>query len=61
MLTLTVKEGTYVKIGDDIIVKYVKDAGSGQISMGIQAPMSYNILRESVIDRNLHTAEETAV
>lgn len=59
MLTLTVKEGQKLYIGDDIIVHLHPDSvGSRKVKLSVQAPKEVEILREKLkaqIDRNAAT------
>ena len=52
MLSLSVKEGDYVLIGDDIRVHVQKSVG-GNMKLGIDAPKTLAILRGEVYERNL--------
>lgn len=58
MLTLTVKEGGYVKIGDDIYVKYVSNVKSNSISLGIEAPKNLVITRDELYKKDLEKKAE---
>lgn len=53
MLTVTVKEGDYIKIGDDVFVKYTSSARSNSIVLSIEAPREIPIRRSEVYERNL--------
>lgn len=53
MLTVTVKEGEYVMIGEDILIKYVKNVKNNSISMGVEAPRAYTISRGSLYEKTL--------
>jgi carbon storage regulator CsrA len=50
MLTLTVKAGQFVKIGEDIKV-CVHKSKRDLLTIGIEAPKEYVILRDKVLDR----------
>ena len=49
MLMLTVREGDYITIGDDIKVYLMK--GEWKSVIGIEAPKNIPILRQTVYDR----------
>jgi carbon storage regulator len=49
MLLLSVKEGDYIMIGDDIKVKIV--GGSNVSKLGIEAPKDVSIKRQAVYER----------
>lgn len=53
MLTLTVKEGQYIKIGDNIFVKYSNNVKTNSISLSIEAPKEIPITRSEVYERSL--------
>ncbi len=53
MLTVTVKEGEYIKIGNDIFVKYTSSLRADSISLSIQAPKEIPIARSKVYEKNL--------
>ena len=59
MLTLTVKEGGYIKIGDDIYIKYARNVKSNSISITIDAPKELKITRAEVYERELAKKSET--
>ena len=53
MLILTVKEGGYVMINDDIRIELVQDLMGKSIKLDIDAPQSYNIARDKVYEKAL--------
>lgn len=50
MLVLTRRVSESIRIGDDVIVK-VLGFDRGNISIGIEAPLTTNICRTEIIDR----------
>ena len=57
MLNLTIKAGEYFTIGEDIKVVIVGGTRNHYRVM-VEAPRSYNIVRENVLERNAATKEE---
>ena len=59
MLTLTVKEGQKLYIGDDIVVHLHPDSvGSRQVRLSVETPKEVEILRDKLkvqIDSNIVT------
>ena len=53
MLTVTVKEGEYIKIGENSFVKYTNNVRSHSISLSIEAPKEIPITRSKVYERSL--------
>ncbi len=58
MLTLTVKEGEYIKIGDDIFVKYTSNLRSDSIRLSIDVPKEVPVVRSKVYEKNLELMAE---
>ncbi|MDR1590142.1 MAG: carbon storage regulator [Oscillospiraceae bacterium] len=56
MLLLSVKEGDYIMIGDDIKVKII--GGSNVSKVGIEAPKDVAIRRQAVYERDVAATEE---
>lgn len=56
-LTLGVKEGEYIYIGEDISVQVVKTEGE-YMRLDINAPKSVNILRGSLAEDDLKAKHE---
>jgi len=56
MLVLTRKPGQQILVGDDIVLTFLPKEGD-QIRVGIDAPLSVNIVRKEIVgrDRNLST------
>ncbi len=52
MLVLQVNPNDYVLIGDNIMVKFVKDA-KGNCKFAIDAPKEYNIVRGKLYEKEL--------
>ena len=59
MLTITIKAGECIQIGEDIQVVIVGGI-SNQYKVMIDAPKKYNIVRGRVLERNAATEEERA-
>jgi carbon storage regulator CsrA len=55
MLLLSVKEGDYIMIGDDIKVKII--GGSSVSKVGIEAPKDVLIRRQAVYERDVAGTE----
>lgn len=51
MLALTLREGEWIDIGDEIAIQYVRTKGHNAIRIGITAPKSVVILRREVSKR----------
>jgi len=51
MLTLTIKDGESVYIGDDIQITVSEAGGRGKHKVHIAAPADQKILRESLLER----------
>ncbi len=49
MLILTRKIGERFRIGNDIFITNLGNAGSRSIRVGIEAPTGYNIVREELL------------
>jgi len=52
-LVLNIKEGDYIKLGDDIRIEVLKDMSAGVIKIGIDAPRSTKILRSKLYESEL--------
>jgi carbon storage regulator len=57
MLALGRKPGEYVVIGDNIIVKVVKNE-NGDLRLGIDAPKDVSIVRGEVYEANLKKEQQ---
>lgn len=53
MLSLTVKEGDYIMIGDSIRVQFFQDLSAKSMKIGIDAPRSVNIVRNKPYENAL--------
>jgi carbon storage regulator CsrA len=53
MLLLSVKEGDYIMIGDDIMVKII--GGSNVSKIGVEAPKNVTVRRQVVYERDMAT------
>jgi carbon storage regulator len=49
LLVLTRKKEQIIRIGKDIVIKVLKIQGD-QVSIGIQAPLSLDIVREELLE-----------
>jgi len=52
MLTLTIKDGESIYIGDDIQITVSQASGHGKHKVHIAAPADQKILRESLLERS---------
>lgn len=59
MLVLTRKKEQTIRIGDDIVITVLKVQGE-QVSIGIEAPRSYQIVREELLDADMAKASADA-
>jgi carbon storage regulator len=57
LLVLTRKKEQIIRIGKDIVIKVLKIQGD-QVSIGIQAPLSFDIVREELLDTTEHEHQE---
>lgn len=55
MLTLGLRSGEYIVIGDNIVIKAVQV--DNQVQLAIDAPRDVSILREAVYEQNHPTPE----
>ena len=51
MLSLTMKDGDYFLIGDDIKITFSKSSYRGALSVGIDAPKSMKIVRSGLLEK----------
>ena len=59
MLAITVREGEYILIGDNIKIKIVK--GSEKSVIGIDAPRNIPVLRQAVHERNRGAVQDREI
>jgi carbon storage regulator len=50
MLVLTIKEGERVEVGDDVVVRMMRDK-LGKVRLAFEAPRHVRIMRGKVLDR----------
>ena len=53
MLVITLREGDYIMIGEDIKIQYDHINGKDHLALGIEAPRDLSILRGKVYEENL--------
>jgi len=53
MLTLTLREGDYLLLGDDICVHFDHKVGYGTVALTIEAPKDVPVLRGKLYEKNL--------
>ena len=51
MLSLTMKDGDYFVIGDDIKITFSKSSYRGALSVGIDAPRSMKVVRNKLLEK----------
>lgn len=56
MLVLTRKPEQKIKIGKDIVLTVLKVQGD-QVSLGIEAPRDYEIIRTELLDKEKHESD----
>ena len=57
MLKLTVKPGEYIRIGEDVKVIF-SGGSSNNLHILVDAPRKYNVVRNTMLEKNSKTAEE---
>ena len=53
MLVLTVKEGDYIMIDDDIRIEFIQDVTNKSLRVGIEAPKTKNIARGKIYEKKI--------
>ncbi len=53
MLLLTVKEGDYLMIGDDIRIQFIEEMSGKCLRIGIDAPKSLRVSRSKLYEKSL--------